>query len=151
MAHYEHSTIIPAKRAEVFDHYSHIENLLNALPHSIKAETTGPVPKFEKGVEFEVRGTRYGVSLLWSGIIEDFEKDHYYIDRQIDGPFSLWIHTHKFEDHASGTLVTDLIEYDLPFGLFGKLLDDLYVRRELKKFFDFRHAQVKKFFESEEK
>jgi ligand-binding SRPBCC domain-containing protein len=51
---------------------------------------------------------------------------------QVEGPFRSWSHTLKFEDHGpDGTLVTDLIDYEMPFGLLGRLLDDLWWRQDL--------------------
>jgi len=149
MAYFQYSSIIPATRHEVFEYHSRLENLISLLAPNIKAVITKSSDPFRKGEEFELRATRYGVSMIWAGVIEDFKQDEYYVDRQTDGPFSLWIHTHRFEDHASGTLVEDLVEYEVPFGLFGKLFDDLYLRRELNSFFEYRHRKTKEHFESD--
>jgi len=107
-----------------------------------KIEPTSPIKEMKIEEEYQVRISRFGLSVLWGIVIEQFEPDHYFRDRQTHGPFALWVHTHKFEDHGSGTLLTDLIEYDVPFGLVGKIADDIVVRRELHRLFKLRHKNT---------
>ena len=112
------------------------------MPQDYKIELVSPAQKARKGVEYELRITRYGISVIWNAFVEEFVENELFRDRQAKGPFSLWVHTHKFEDHGQGTLITDLIEYDLPFGIFGKLAEDLFLSRDLQRVFDFRHRKI---------
>src|SRR5688500_16274219 len=104
MAYFEYSSIIPAARDEVFEFHRSIENIIYILPDSFHADLMAPAAPLDKGVDFEVKLTRYGVSLAWSGIVEEYNAPESYVDRQVEGPFSLWVHTHKFEEHAAGTV-----------------------------------------------
>src|SRR5258708_6584624 len=121
MAHFEYSSIIAAPRKDVFDFASDVQNLDEIMAADYRVELTTPAGKIKKGAEYGIKITRFGVSVLWGIVIEDLVQEEYVRDRQSNGPFSLWVHTQKFEDHGQGTLLTDLIEYDVPFGLFGKL------------------------------
>ena len=145
MAHFEHSSVIGAPRTEVFEFVANLDNLRRLMPPDYKIEPTAPTSKLKVGTEFEMRMTRIGISVLWGGVIEEVIPNEVFRDRQSHGPFALWVHTHKFEDHGQGTLHTDLIEYDVPFGLMGKLADDLFVRHELKRIFTFRHKKIQEF------
>ena len=147
MAHFESSVVISAPRHQVFEFHRKVQSFIKLMPDGVKAEPTAPTTLFDKGVEFELRITSYGISIVWSGVIEEFEGDVYFVDRQTDGPFTLWLHTHRFEDHGEGTLLTDIVEYDVPFGLFGKLADDLYIRSQMARFFEIRHKKTKEIFE----
>jgi ligand-binding SRPBCC domain-containing protein len=142
MAHFEHSSVIAASREKVFKYVSDINNLKTLMEPQYKIELTGPASPMKKAEEYELRVSRFGISVLWGILIEEFCENELFRDRQTNGPFSLWVHTHKFEDHGHGTLMTDLIEYDVPFGLFGKLADDLIVRRELASLFNARHVRI---------
>src|SRR5690348_12764488 len=112
MAHFEYSTVIAAPKAKVFEFLTDIENLKSIMEPTYKIELTTPVTKMKVGEEYEIRVTRYGISVLWGIVIEEFKPHEMFRDRQSHGPFSLWVHTHKFEDHGQGTLLTDVIEYD---------------------------------------
>jgi ligand-binding SRPBCC domain-containing protein len=141
MAHFEFSSVLPFPRKDVFEFSTNPENL-PLIMNDYKIEPTSPITKMKKGAEYEIRVTRYGISVIWGIVVEEFVPGEMFRDRQSHGPFSLWVHTHKFEDHGQGTLLTELIEYDLPFGLFGKLADDLLVKRELHRLFEGRHART---------
>jgi ligand-binding SRPBCC domain-containing protein len=146
MAHFEFSSIISAPRTETFDYVSNINSLPEIMASDYKIETTSPVSKLKKGSEYEIKITRLGISVLWGIVIEEFEANEYVRDRQSHGPFALWVHTQKFEDHGESTLLTDLIEYDVPFGLLGKLADDIFVRRDLGGIFRHRHEKIQSYF-----
>jgi ligand-binding SRPBCC domain-containing protein len=111
-----------------------------------KIENTTPVTKLKKGSEYEIKITRMGISVVWGIVIEDMELNEFVRNRQSHGPFALWVHTQKFEDHGESTLLTDLIEYDTPFGLLGKLADDIFVRRDLGNIFRHRHENIQSYF-----
>jgi uncharacterized protein len=146
MAHFEYSSVIEVPRQKLFDFVSDLSSLPEIMSEDYKIEATSPVTKLKKGSEYEIRITRVGVSVLWGIVIEDIIPGEFVRDRQSHGPFSLWVHTQKFEDHGQGTLLTDFIEYDVPFGLFGKLADDIFIRRDLQKIFSRRHIKISEHF-----
>lgn len=61
----------------------------------------------------------------WSARIENVS-EHGFIDRQLEGPFEKWVHTHQFEADGSGTRVHDIVSYRMkkhPFwGIVGSLM-----------------------------
>ncbi len=60
----------------------------------------------------------------------------------VKGPFKKWKHIHIFSEIGKNqTVVTDKIEFELPFFLFGKLMEG-YVENNLKKIFEFRKIQT---------
>jgi uncharacterized protein len=45
-----------------------------------------------------------------------------FIDRQVEGPFERWVHSHRFEPQGlSASRLVDRVEYQLPFGAAGAL------------------------------
>jgi len=62
---------------------------------------------------------------------------------QTSGPYSFWRHTHSFEDApGGGTIITDHVEYALPFGPLGRMAHALFVGRQLRHVFDFRQKII---------
>ena len=60
-----------------------------------------------------------------------------FTDIQTKGPFKLWCHRHEYLANADGVLVLDTVDYQLPFGIFGRLAHFM-VRKNLEKLFDYR-------------
>ena len=60
-------------------------------------------------------------------------------DTQIKGPFALWEHTHSFLPDGDGSILEDRIEYALPGGRVAHWVAGWFVRRKLKRMFDYRH------------
>ena len=73
-----------------------------------------------------------------------------FVSRQVRGPFRAWTHRHAFRPFQSGTLLTDQIEYQLPYGILGRLADQLWVGPHLDRFFAYRQSAAKIFLEQEE-
>ena len=75
----------------------------------------------------------------WIAAITEFEWNHYFADVQQKGPFKRWHHRHEFLPEArndrSGTLVRDIIEYEVGFGLLGALADSLVIERQMRRTF----------------
>jgi ligand-binding SRPBCC domain-containing protein len=83
--------------------------------------------------------SRFGFSQLVRLRIEDILVGHRMTYRQTLGLFKEWVHTMQFEAiDAHQTRVIDTIDYELPFGLVGHLLSDLWVRADLEKLLDHR-------------
>ena len=80
---------------------------------------------------------------IWVAEHTAYEPPHLFADIQRQGPFSYWHHRHRFEPNAHGaTLMTDEIEYALPFGGLGELVAGQFTRNKLQRMFDYRHKVV---------
>lgn len=75
------------------------------------------------------------VRAQWTARITQFEWNHSFADVQDKGPFKRWHHRHEFRaeprDGIAGTLVRDVIEYEVGFGFLGAIADALFVRRQM--------------------
>ncbi len=60
-------------------------------------------------------------------------------DVQVKGPFAHWEHTHSFLPDGSGSILEDRVEYALPGGRLAHWLFGGFVRRKLRRLFDYRH------------
>ena len=72
------------------------------------------------------------IQRIWHSKIIFFQK-YEYIDVMLVGPFNKWKHFHKFKQiNNNKTEVIDEVEFDLPYGIFGKIAS-IYVSKILKK------------------
>lgn len=84
----------------------------------------------------------------WIAEITEFEWNHHFADEQRRGPFRFFHHRHELtaeiRDGISGTIVRDLITYEVGFGALGRLADRLFVRRQLLQTFAHRQQALEK-------
>src|SRR5947199_2475411 len=131
---------LPIER--VFEFYADAHNLERITPPWLGFEVTTPAP-IEMGVGTLIgyRLRLHRVPVRWRTRIEVWEPPVRFVDVQLRGPYSLWEHTHEFEEEGSGaTPIGDRVRYSIPFGPLGDLANSLLVRRDLKLSFDYRRA-----------
>jgi len=137
---------LPAPRHEVFAFFSDPANLEALTPPWLRFEvlTPRPLPRGE-GALFDYRIRVRGLPLRWRTLIEAFVPGEKFVDRQIAGPYALWHHTHRFEDLPpsaglldGGTRMTDTVRYRLGWGLIGRVITAVWVRRDIERIFDYR-------------
>lgn len=147
MAHLQVSAIVPGPRGEVFDLICAPDRLPHLLADRIEVQMTSGAEVLRRGAEYEFMMTRFGFSQTVRLRIEDYLKGSRLTYRQSEGLFADWMHTIKFEDHGENqTLVVDYVDYKVPFGLVGYLVDDLFVRRDMKQILTRRLESAKKTF-----
>ncbi len=67
----------------------------------------------------------------------------YFVDEQLKGNFKTFKHQHFFVQKENYVEVTDILEYETPFGVFGKLFDKLLLKKHLTNFIVHRNAVLK--------
>lgn len=86
------------------------------------------------------------VPLKWRTRITHVEPNKSFTDFQEKGPYKYWNHFHEFIPNKDGVLMKDTVDYELPFGFFGKMAHLLFVKKKLKDIFDFRYGVLEKLF-----
>jgi ligand-binding SRPBCC domain-containing protein len=75
----------------------------------------------------------------WIARITEFEWNHHFADLQQKGPFQQGHHRHEFLEDTrngiSGTLVRDVIEYEVGFGPLGAIANSLLVECQMRNTF----------------
>jgi ligand-binding SRPBCC domain-containing protein len=130
--------------AEVFEFFSKAENLERLTPPWLKLQILTPTPvKMERGATIEYALRVRGIPIRWLTQIEQWNPPFEFVDIQLKGPYKLWRHTHRFSEIAGGTKIEDTVEYALPFGILGRIVNRLLVARDINKIFDYRAEQVR--------
>ena len=126
---------------DVFNFFSKPENLSLITPPRLKFDILTPAPIIMKEgqlIDYSLT-IMYCLKLRWRTLITDYNQPYKFVDQQIKGPYSLWHHTHEFEEKNGGTLIHDRVTYAVPFGVIGQLLHAVYIKHDIKNIFKYRH------------
>ena len=135
---------LPRPPEEVFHFYADAFNLERLTPPWLRFQVNTPPPiAMVAGVEIDYRLRLKGVPLSWRSRITAWEPPFRFVDEQVKGPYRRWVHEHTFTPRDGGTLVRDLVEYDM---LGGWLVDRLMVRRDLSRIFAYRQQRLAELF-----
>ena len=91
------------------------------------------------------------IPMYWMTEITHVEELKYFIDVQRKGPYSLWHHQHHFKEIEGGVEMMDIVHYKNPLGFIGQAANSLFVKRQLKKIFEYRFNKVEEIFGKWEK
>ena len=138
---FENELWLPRPLDEVFSFFAEARNLEALTPPWVGFEVLTPAPiTMACGTLIDYRIRVHGIPLRWRTEIAEWQPPHRFVDRQLRGPYTLWHHTHTFEERDSGTLCRDRVRYR-PRG--GALMNWLFVRRDVERIFRFREQQMK--------
>jgi ligand-binding SRPBCC domain-containing protein len=144
MKSFEQSFMVNCSIDKVWTFYTNIKHLEIVTPPNLKLkiiETSNN--HIVEGLRMTVSGRLVLYNSKWNSKISlvDVSK-HVYIDEMVKGPFKKWKHIHLFSEIGKNqTVVTDKIEFELPFFFLGRLTEG-YVENNLKKIFEFRKIQT---------
>ena len=133
---------LPLQRA--FEFYAQARNLAAITPPWMGFEVITPGPiEMRPGALIDYRLKLHGVPLRWRTRIDVWEPPARFIDVQVRGPYALWEHTHTFErDGEHAVLIGDRVRYSIPLGWLGRMAHAAFVKRDLKRIFDYRERAV---------
>ncbi len=127
----------------VFDFFSRAANLERITPPWLSFSILGAEPaEVRTGTVIPYRLRLHGVPLIWVSQIESFEPGHMFVDRQLIGPYKLWVHTHTFEADGEATIIRDEVRYELPLGRLGAFAQAIFVRRDVERIFAYRRTSI---------
>ena len=79
-----------------------------------------------------------GIKLNWVTEITHIKNNNYFIDEQRQGPYKMWHHEHILEETNDGIIMRDKLSYIPPFGIFGQILNILFIKKQINKIFEYR-------------
>ncbi len=138
---------LPRPRDEVFPFFAEARNLETLTPPWVQFEVLTPGHiEMRRGTMIDYRIRVHGVPVRWRTEIAEWQPPHRFVDVQLRGPYTLWHHTHTFEERDGGTLCADRVRYR-PRG--GALMNWLFVRRDVERIFQYRQLRMKEIFGDE--
>jgi ligand-binding SRPBCC domain-containing protein len=96
-------------------------------------------------IEYRVRPI-FNIPMKWVTEITHVKDQLYFVDEQRKGPYTIWHHEHHFKEVNGGVEMTDIVSYELPFGIIGKIVHPILVKKKLEEIFAYRFKVVDEFF-----
>jgi len=87
-----------------------------------------------------------GIKTKWVTEITHVSDLNYFVDEQRFGPYALWHHKHFIKEIDGGVEMEDIIDYKLPMGFLGELVQPFLVAPKLKEIFDYRKQKLTELF-----
>lgn len=75
--------------------------------------------------------------------IVEMKKPYQFTDVMLKGRFKSFKHQHIFRDDGKNTIMTDILEFESPFGIIGKLFNYFFLKNYMKKFLLKRNEMIK--------
>ena len=148
MERHTRSVVINAPIERVFHFHDDTRNLLKITPPNIKVriEAMG-----SPGLGYQVALTVLMFRILpmkWVVRITEYQPPTSMTDEQVSGPFKSWKQMRLLREVEGGTELTDVVEYDVPFGILGRIANALVIKHQIAQMFRYRQQATKKLLES---
>ena len=135
--------LAPLPLKETFQAFEDPRNLAKITPPGLGFQVvTNDVIQMRRGAEIEYIIRWQGLPMRWKTLITEYNPPSSFVDEQARGPYSVWGHRHTFQETLEGTIVSDCVDYRLPFGPLGEIAHALMVRRQLLEIFSYRQRSM---------
>jgi ligand-binding SRPBCC domain-containing protein len=85
----------------------------------------------------------FGIKQKLTVRITEYDFPNRFVDEMEKGAFKRFYHVHEFVEKANGTLMIDTFDYTSPFGVIGKMVDQMFLERYMKEFLITRNRYIK--------
>ena len=146
---FKKKSIIKASAERVFAFHEAPDAFERLQPPWQKTEIIQPPSSLEVGTRVVLR---VKVGPFWQTMEAEhveYEPGKMFADRLVKGPFAKWLHRHIVTPYGEDECVlTDDIEYELPFGVLGRTFGGAFARKNLERLFEYRHQVTREACES---
>lgn len=126
-------TIIKADIHNVFDLARdidlHQKSTFKTGEKAIAGKISGLI---EKDETVTWRAKHLGIYQTHTSKIISMEKPYQFTDIMLNGTFKSLKHQHIFKQESENTIMTDILEFESPFGIIGKLFNHFFLKNYLK-------------------
>ena len=81
--------------------------------------------------------------------IVDLKKPSSYVQEQVKGDLLHYKHEHHFKPVDNGTILIDMIDFEGPRDVIGKIVGKIYLKSYVEKFIHKRNSLIRQYAESE--
>lgn len=134
---------------EAWSFFTKPKNLSNLSPNDVKFKIiSGKSDSFYEGKIISYKIKIFPFTFInWTTEITKVVENKLFIDKQLFGPYKLWVHEHHFIQNDDGTTtISDKVKYKLFFNTFSKILHKLFIKKKLISIFNFRRSKSKELF-----
>ena len=139
--------VLPLSLEKAWEFFTLPTNLDKITPKEMEFRiTNNPPNKTYKGqiITYKIGALPF-IKSNWITEITHLEEQKFFVDEQRFGPYAMWHHEHHFEAISeSKVLMTDIVNFKLPCGIFGDLVAGNYVKNKVKFIFESRYEILEK-------
>ncbi|MFT7679813.1 MAG: ligand-binding SRPBCC domain-containing protein [Planctomycetota bacterium] len=119
----------------------HRGSMSHTNEEAVAGRTSGLI---ELGEEVTWRARHFGMVHLHKARISAFDRPRHFRDEMVEGRFRSFVHDHYFEATATGTRMTDELEFRAPLGPLGALVDALVLKGYLRRLLQTRNEFIRR-------
>lgn len=142
-------TLINADIQKVFDLSRDIDfhqaSTSKTNERAIAGKTSGLI---ELGETITWRAKHLGFYQTLTTKIIEMESPKMFTDIMVKGAFKSMRHQHIFREKKGRTLMIDVFEFESPFGILGKIVNQLFLKNYLRNFLIERNRMIKEIAET---
>ena len=144
------TTFIAAPAERVFDLSRsidlHRESMSRYKEEAVSGVRFGLIEK-EETVTWKAR--HFFKNRLLRVKITEMKKKEMFTDEQIEGDFKTLRHEHYFKPCDNGTIMIDIMNFEAPYGMVGRMLNTLYLTKYMRRLLEQRNKVIKEYAEGE--
>jgi len=136
---FRNSFIVKGSIERVWDFYTDVKHLETITPDKIDLKIIKATnERIVLGQEIWISGKIITkIRSTWHSKIT-LARPYEYVDEMLTGPFRKWKHSHKFYNiNGKQTEIEDIVEFELPYGIIGRLLEG-YAYKQIHNIFEHR-------------
>jgi ligand-binding SRPBCC domain-containing protein len=142
MPTFEHTESHSAPPARAFDLFRRTTERVSLAPPELHLQLVEGPTELQMGSRLTLRGRRWGVTQRMVNEITAFEDGVLIVEEQRQGPFRSWKHTQRFTPMGEGVQIFDVIEFEPPGGVLGRVATAEVIGRELERIFAYRKEKL---------
>ncbi len=96
------------------------------------------------------RGKHFGLYLRHTSRITAMKIPKFFVDEMEKGLFKSFRHEHFFEEKEGLAVMTDILQYEVPYGFIGRFFDRLLLSKHLRQLLLERNEMLKELSENEQ-
>jgi len=144
------TTFIAAPADRVFDLARNVDLHKKSMAHTGEEAVAGTVTGLIKdGETVTWKAKHLGKSRVLRVKITGMKPPHSFTDEMVSGDFKSMKHEHHFKPVANGTFMIDLFSFESPYGGLGKLVNQVYLTRYMRRLLEQRNEIIKEYAEGE--
>jgi len=139
---------LPITLDEAWKFFATPKNLNEVTPDDMVFEIISELPDtMYAGLLINYRlKPMFNIPINWCTEITHIQEKEYFVDEQRKGPYRIWHHEHHFKTVDGGVLMTDILHYDIGWGIFGRIAGKMFVDRKVKSIFEYRNRTLETYF-----
>jgi ligand-binding SRPBCC domain-containing protein len=118
----------------------HIASTQGTHEKAVAGVTSGLI---NLGEEVTWEATHFGIRHRLTSRITLYDRPHHFRDSQVKGIFRRFDHDHFFTSASGVTVMRDVFDYQSPWGLLGRCVDQWFLEAYLTRFLTTRALVIK--------